>query len=60
MKFVTPRPPRRARALVLNAEAILQALELRYRRVLQCTGDMGFQPERTYDLGVWMRAWSGG
>jgi seryl-tRNA synthetase len=55
MKFVTPESADdELERLVLNAEAILQALELRYRRVLLCTGDMGFQPERTYDLEVWM------
>lgn len=55
MKFVTPETANdELEKLVLNAEAILQALELRYRRVVLCTGDMGFQPERTYDLEVWM------
>lgn len=55
MKFVTPESAdEELEKLVLDAEAILQALELRYRRVVLCTGDMGFQPERTYDLEVWM------
>jgi len=55
MKFVAPgSADDELEKLVLNAEAILQALELRYRRVVLCTGDMGFQPERTYDLEVWM------
>ena len=40
--------------LVLNAEAILQALGLPYRRVALCAGDMGFQPRQTFDLEVWM------
>ncbi|MFK4793949.1 serine--tRNA ligase [Sphingobium sp. ZW T5_29] len=36
------------------AEGILQALELPYRRVLLCTGDMGFAAAKTYDLEVWL------
>ena len=41
-------------ALTRHAEAILEALELPYRRVLLCTGDMGFSSARTYDLEVWL------
>ena len=37
-----------------DAEAILEALELPYRRVLLCTGDMGFSSQKTYDLEVWL------
>ncbi len=37
-----------------NAEAILQALDLPYRRMLLCTGDMGFTACKTYDLEVWL------
>ncbi len=36
------------------AEAILQALELPYRKVVLCTGDMGFASQKTYDLEVWL------
>lgn len=36
------------------AEGILQALELPYRRLLLCTGDMGFGARKTYDLEVWL------
>lgn len=36
------------------AEAILQRLELPYRTMLLCTGDMGFSARKTYDLEVWM------
>ncbi len=36
--------------LVKNAETIIQALELPYRRVHLCTGDMGHQPQQTFDL----------
>ena len=36
------------------AEAILEALQLPYRRMLLCTGDMGFSAQKTYDLEVWL------
>lgn len=39
-----------------HAEAVLQALELPYRLVLLCTGDMGFGSSKTYDLEVWLPA----
>ncbi len=40
--------------LVSHAEAILEKLELPYRRVVLCTGDMGFSAAKTYDLEVWL------
>ena len=40
--------------LTLNAEKVLQRLELPYRTVLLCTGDMGFSSAKTYDLEVWL------
>ena len=36
------------------AEAILEALALPYRRVMLCTGDMGFTARKTFDLEVWL------
>jgi len=42
--------------LVRHAEAILQKLELPYRTMLLCTGDMGFSSAKTYDLEVWLPA----
>ncbi len=39
-----------------HAEAILQKLELPYRVMLLCTGDMGFGASKTYDLEVWLPA----
>ncbi|WP_137752419.1 serine--tRNA ligase [Sphingopyxis sp. L1A2A] len=36
------------------AEAILEALELPYRKMLLCAGDMGFAARQTYDLEVWL------
>lgn len=43
-------------ALTGHAESILQALELPYRKMNLCTGDMGFGACKTYDLEVWLPA----
>ncbi|MCX8519102.1 MAG: serine--tRNA ligase, partial [Methylophilaceae bacterium] len=43
-------------AMVGHAEAILQALELPYRVMLLCSGDMGFSAAKTFDLEVWLPA----
>ena len=40
--------------LTTHAEKILELLELPYRRMLLCTGDMGFGSTKTYDLEVWI------
>ncbi|MRJ40773.1 MULTISPECIES: serine--tRNA ligase [Idiomarina] len=40
--------------LTAHAETVLQRLELPYRKVLLCTGDMGFGAAKTYDLEVWL------
>ncbi len=42
--------------MVGHAEAILRKLELPYRVITLCTGDMGFGAARTYDLEVWLPA----
>ena len=42
--------------MVGHAEAILQKLELPYRVITLCTGDMGFGATKTYDLEVWIPA----
>ena len=42
--------------MVSHAEAILQKLELPYRVITLCTGDMGFGAAKTYDLEVWLPA----
>ncbi|HTI16352.1 MAG TPA: serine--tRNA ligase [Trinickia sp.] len=42
--------------MVTHAEAILQKLELPYRVMTLCTGDMGFTAAKTYDLEVWLPA----
>ena len=41
-------------AITADAEAVLQALELPYRVLELCTGDLGFSAARTYDLEVWL------
>jgi len=40
--------------MVGHAEKVLQLLQLPYRKVLLCTGDMGFSAIKTYDLEVWL------
>ena len=40
--------------LTLNAEEVLKRLELPYRTVLLCTGDLGFSAAKTYDIEVWL------
>ena len=42
--------------LTSHAEKVLQLLELPYRKMLLCTGDMGFGACKTYDLEVWLPA----
>jgi seryl-tRNA synthetase len=41
-------------SLTANAEEVLKRLELPYRTVLLCTGDMGFSAAKTYDIEVWL------
>jgi seryl-tRNA synthetase len=40
--------------MLASAESVLEALDLPYRKVLLCTGDMGFGAKKTYDLEVWL------
>ena len=42
--------------LTRHAETILEKLDLPYRRITLCTGDMGFSSSKTYDLEVWLPA----
>ena len=54
VQFVQPENSYRAlEAMREEAEALIQALELPYRRLLMCTGDMGFTQAKKYDLEVW-------
>jgi len=41
-------------SLTLHAEEVLKRLELPYRTVLLCTGDLGFASAKTYDIEVWL------
>ncbi|MCU0596134.1 MAG: serine--tRNA ligase [Desulfobacterota bacterium] len=55
VKFCNPEDSyRELEDLTRNAEAILQRLELPYRVVSLCTGDLGFASAKTYDLEVWL------
>ena len=42
--------------LTCHAETVLQRLDLPYRKVVLCTGDLGFSATKTYDLEVWLPA----
>jgi seryl-tRNA synthetase len=55
VKFTTPETSYdELDALRSNAEAILQQLELPYRTVVLCSGDVGFSSAKTYDVEVWL------
>jgi len=55
VKFVRPdESDAQHEQLTRDAEEILEALNLPYRRVLLCTGDTGFSSAKTYDLEVWL------
>ena len=55
IKFTTPETsPEEHEKLTRNAETVLERLGLPYRRMLLCTGDMGFSSSKTYDLEVWL------
>jgi seryl-tRNA synthetase len=55
VKICTPETsPAEHEALTQDAEACLQALELPYRKVRLCSGDVGFAARHCYDLEVWL------
>jgi seryl-tRNA synthetase len=55
VKFTRPEDSNAAlEELTRNAETVLETLGLPYRRMLLCTGDMGFSSSKTYDLEVWL------
>ena len=55
MSFTTPEQSYdELERLTGNAERVLQLLELPFRTVLLCTGDMGFASAKTYDIEVWL------
>jgi seryl-tRNA synthetase len=55
VKFTTPEQSYdELEALTRDAETVLERLDLPYRRVLLCAGDMGFASAKTYDIEVWL------
>ncbi|GIX30800.1 MAG: serine--tRNA ligase [Porticoccaceae bacterium] len=55
VQFAAPEESAAAlESLTRDAEAVLERLELPYRRVALCAGDLGFAAARTYDLEVWI------
>ncbi|MBN1197208.1 MAG: serine--tRNA ligase [Candidatus Aminicenantes bacterium] len=55
LKFTVPdRSSAELESLTMDAERILQRLNLHYRVVLLCSGDMSFSSAKTYDIEVWM------
>ncbi len=55
VSITTPsRASKSMSAMTGCAEKVLQLLELPYRKVVLCTGDMGFASQKTYDLEVWL------
>ena len=55
VKFTTPdQSHAELETLTRDAETVLERLGLPYRRVLLCTGDMGFASAKTYDIEVWL------
>jgi seryl-tRNA synthetase len=55
VKFVKPEESEAEHEkLTRHAEIVLERLGLPYRRMLLCTGDMGFASAKTYDLEVWL------
>ncbi len=55
VKFTTPESSYdELEKLTANAETVLQKLELPYRVITLCTGDLGFSSAKTYDIEVWL------
>ena len=55
VQFVQPEDSLTAlEQLTLHAQAVLEGLEIPYRKLLLCTGDMGFGSAKTYDLEAWI------
>ena len=55
VKVTTPeRSYEELESLTANAEEVLKRLELPYRTMLLCTGDLGFAAAKTYDIEVWL------
>lgn len=55
VKFTTPETSyENLEMLLADAESVLQILEIPYRVITLCTGDIGFSAAKTYDIEVWM------
>ncbi len=55
VKFTTPETSdQELESLLADAEEVLQLLELPYRVVTLCSGDLGFSATKTYDIEVWL------
>jgi seryl-tRNA synthetase len=55
VKFTTPEQSHdELEQLTRDAETVLERLELPYRRVMLCTGDVGFASAKTFDIEVWL------
>lgn len=52
--FIPILPNEELESLTRDAERVLELLELPYRVVTLCSGDVGFSSAKTYDLEVWM------
>ena len=60
VKYTTPETSfNELETMVAEAEIILQLLDLPYRIIDLCTGDLGFSAARTYDLEVWLPSYNG-
>ncbi|MDI3538407.1 MAG: seryl-tRNA synthetase [Bacillota bacterium] len=60
VKFTTPETSwEELEKLTRDAEEVLQLLELPYRVVTLCTGDLGFSSAKTYDIEVWLPSYNG-
>ena len=59
VRFATPQDSdAELESMTKAAEGILQALELPYRVIALCTGDLGFSARQTYDLEVWLPSYN--
>ena len=59
VKFATPETSDdELESMVAEAEFILQQLELPYRVISLCTGDLGFSARQTYDIEVWLPSYN--
>ena len=59
IKFTTPEESyNELEAMLINSEKVLQLLNLPYRVVTLCTGDLGFGMRKTYDLEVWLPSYN--